>query len=341
MARKGIPPPLRGAVWPILSGARRLRVDGEYEVRLLPLLPPLPLLFSQRLWSTQPAGFTSEQISRDIHRTFPLHPLLGSPNGQEKLRRILTAFSVRVTEISYTSGMSFMAGILLMTMGEEDAFWTLAAFFLNYGLRGFFTEGLPLLTQSISHLEHLTQVLEPQLHQHFVRSAPLPLLPLLILLAQSALGLSAPIFAATWLQSLFSYDSDTFVWRVWDVFLVDGFSIFLRVSLAILRESRDLLSSKTDFAEILDYLRNTPRRITAPDLLLEAAFKISQDKLLSGCPLPLREVLGPGPRPRGRSRSGSGAAAQALPVPLARGAHGRRARQGGRARGRALVGRAA
>ena len=49
-------------------------------------------------------------------------------------------------------GMGFMAGLLLLYMSEEDAFWTLAA--LLHGARrppleGLFQQGLPLLQQCL------------------------------------------------------------------------------------------------------------------------------------------------------------------------------------------------
>ena len=51
-------------------------------------------------------------------------------------------------QVGYVQGMGFMAGLLLLYMSEEDAFWTLVA--LLHGsrrppLEGLFHQGLPLL----------------------------------------------------------------------------------------------------------------------------------------------------------------------------------------------------
>jgi Rab-GTPase-TBC domain len=55
-------------------------------------------------------------------------------------------------QVGYVQGMGFMAGLLLLYMSEEDAFWTLAA--LLHGARrppleGLFQQGLPLLQQCL------------------------------------------------------------------------------------------------------------------------------------------------------------------------------------------------
>ena len=55
-------------------------------------------------------------------------------------------------------GMGFMAGLLLLYMSEEDAFWTLAA--LLHGARrppleGLFQQGLPLLQQCLYQVRPL------------------------------------------------------------------------------------------------------------------------------------------------------------------------------------------
>lgn len=64
-ARKGVPGPLRGDVWPILSGARDLREPDAYAKLLL----------------QQPQPEPAERIRRDLDRTLPHHPLFQSPAG--------------------------------------------------------------------------------------------------------------------------------------------------------------------------------------------------------------------------------------------------------------------
>ncbi|GAB4813054.1 hypothetical protein N2152v2_000100 [Parachlorella kessleri] len=61
------------------------------------------------------------QIEKDLHRTFPGHPLMDA-SGRETLRRILAAYA------RYNPrGMNFIAACFMLFMGEEEAFWSVAA----------------------------------------------------------------------------------------------------------------------------------------------------------------------------------------------------------------------
>ena len=86
-----------------------------------------------------------EIIEKDLHRTYPHHAHFkeGSSTGQVRtndssrqpeselfqadLRSVLRAYGVRRPELGYTQGMGMVAGLFLMYMTPEDAFWTLAA----------------------------------------------------------------------------------------------------------------------------------------------------------------------------------------------------------------------
>ena len=68
-------------------------------------------------------------------RTFPNHPYFSAQlgHGQLCLFNVLKAYSVLDEEVGYCQGLSFVAGILLMHMNEQDAFDTLG--FLMYTLQ--------------------------------------------------------------------------------------------------------------------------------------------------------------------------------------------------------------
>jgi hypothetical protein len=54
-------------------------------------------------------------------------------------------------EVGYCQGMGFLASMLLMSMDDEDAFWTLAALVTKSKyLHGFFTPGLPKIKVALS-----------------------------------------------------------------------------------------------------------------------------------------------------------------------------------------------
>lgn len=70
-------------------------------------------------------------------RTFPNHPYFAPPlgHGQLCLFNILKAYSILDEEVGYCQGLSFVAGILLMHMKEEDAYDILRFMMYTLGVR--------------------------------------------------------------------------------------------------------------------------------------------------------------------------------------------------------------
>lgn len=70
-------------------------------------------------------------------RTFPTHPYFSAQlgAGQLSLYNLLKAYSLLDPEVGYCQGLSFVAGVLLLHMSEEDAFNMLKFLMYNMGLR--------------------------------------------------------------------------------------------------------------------------------------------------------------------------------------------------------------
>lgn len=107
--RSGVPPPLRGVVWPSLAGARDQNLLVEYQ-RLCGESSPYEGL-----------------IGKDIGRSFPNVEMFRDPNGegQQMLARVLKCFSLYDTKIGYCQGLGFVVGPLLMHMTDAEAFCVL------------------------------------------------------------------------------------------------------------------------------------------------------------------------------------------------------------------------
>lgn len=107
--RGGVPPPLRGVVWPSLAGARDSSLLVEYQ-RLCGETSPYEGL-----------------IGKDIGRSFPTVDMFRDPNGegQQMLARVLKCFSLYDTKIGYCQGLGFVVGPLLMHMTDAEAFCVL------------------------------------------------------------------------------------------------------------------------------------------------------------------------------------------------------------------------
>ncbi|ORZ10790.1 rab-GTPase-TBC domain-containing protein [Absidia repens] len=127
--RKGIPPEFRRQAWLHYSGAEE-KMNCHVGV------------YEQCVEKAMALGVDSEHldiIERDLHRTFPDNDKFRStsrspvatPRPQDDdvpaiqaLRRLLYAFSVYSPSIGYCQSLNYIAGLLLLFMAEEEAFWT-------------------------------------------------------------------------------------------------------------------------------------------------------------------------------------------------------------------------
>jgi hypothetical protein len=107
--RAGVPPPLRGVVWPSIAGARDTQLLEDF-----------------RRLSGESSPYEG-MIGKDIGRSFPTVELFRDPNseGQQMLARVLKCFSLYDTKIGYCQGLGFVVGPLLMHMTDEEAFCVL------------------------------------------------------------------------------------------------------------------------------------------------------------------------------------------------------------------------
>ena len=107
--RGGIPPPLRGVVWPSIAGAR----------------DPFLLEEFQRL-SVETSPYEG-LIGKDVGRSFPNVEMFREPGGegQQMLGRVLKCFSLYDEKIGYCQGLGFVVGPLLMHMSDAEAFCVL------------------------------------------------------------------------------------------------------------------------------------------------------------------------------------------------------------------------
>jgi hypothetical protein len=115
LLKKGIPISFRPEIWLLCSGGIFLREkSGEHYYRYL--------IYRYLGMSSK----ATQDIEKDLHRSFPEHPAYQNALGINALRRVLTAYSWRNPSIGYCQSMNIIVSFLLLHMGEEDTFWTLA-----------------------------------------------------------------------------------------------------------------------------------------------------------------------------------------------------------------------
>ncbi|XP_075565114.1 TBC1 domain family member 1 isoform X6 [Pelecanus crispus] len=125
---QGVPRHHRGEIWKFL--AEQYHLKHQFPSKQQPKDTPYKELLKQ---------LTSQQhaILIDLGRTFPTHPYFSAQlgAGQLSLYNILKAYSLLDQEVGYCQGLSFVAGVLLLHMSEEDAFKMLKFLMFDMGLR--------------------------------------------------------------------------------------------------------------------------------------------------------------------------------------------------------------
>ncbi|CAK9320059.1 unnamed protein product [Citrullus colocynthis] len=251
--RKGIPDCLRGLVWQLISGSRDLLLmnPGVYEQLVI--------------YETSASEL---DIIRDISRTFPSHVFFQQRHGpgQRSLYNVLKAYSVFDRNVGYVQGMGFLAGLLLLYMSEEDAFWLLVALLkgaVHAPMEGLYLAGLPLVQQYLFQFDNLVREQLPKLGEHFTREM-----------------INPSMYASQWFITVFSYSFPFHLaLRIWDVFLYEGVTIVFKVGLALLKYCHDDLV-KLPFEKLIHALRNFPEDAMDPDTLLPMAYSIKVSKQL-------------------------------------------------------------
>jgi len=157
------------------------------------------------------------QIDKDLHRTFPDHPMMDTP-GRAALRRILGAYSIRNPKVGYCQGLNFLAATFMLLFDEEDAFWCLTVVIEDL-LPGYFD--LKMIAPQVDGqvLAHLLRGSAPRVAQHL-----------------DTLQVDIPSATSAWFLVAFlnSLPLESCL-RVWDVFFFERSSVVLfRAALALI-----------------------------------------------------------------------------------------------------------
>ncbi|XP_006644969.1 TBC1 domain family member 8B [Oryza brachyantha] len=242
----GLPMALRGELWQAFVGIGARRVKGYYESLLAadderenskgsdsPTMDGKPKgsPFSSEKWKGQ--------IEKDLPRTFPGHPALDE-DGRNALRRLLTAYARHNPSVGYCQAMNFFAGLLLLLMPEENAFWALTGIMDDY-FDGYFSEEMIECQVDQLVLEELVREKFPKLVNHL-----------------DYLGVQVAWVTGPWFLSIFMnmlpWES---VLRVWDVLLFDGNRVMLfRTALALMELYGPALVTTKDAGDAVTLLQS-------------------------------------------------------------------------------------
>lgn len=276
---QGVPRPHRGEIWKFLAEQYQLRhqMASRSPVKDVPYKELLKQLTTQQ-----------HAILIDLGRTFPTHPYFSAQlgAGQLSLYNILKAYSLLDPEVGYCQGLSFVAGVLLLHMSEEDAFKLLKFLMYDMGLRKQYRPDMVTLQIQMYQLSRLLHDYHRDLYNH---------------LEEFEIGPS--LYAAPWFLTMFASQFPLgFVARVFDMIYLQGSEVIFKVALSLLGSHKPLILQQENLESIVDFIKNalpnlglvqmekTINQVFEMDISkqlqdYEVEYHVLQDELIDSSPL--------------------------------------------------------
>ncbi|XP_073315739.1 uncharacterized protein [Primulina huaijiensis] len=244
LVQGGVPMALRGELWQAFVGVRKRRIERYYSNLLASdtNVESKHKVPQDKNHGLERGGVTEKwkgQIEKDLPRTFPGHPALDE-DGRNALRRLLTAYARHNPSVGYCQAMNFFAGLLLLLMPEENAFWTLMGILDDY-FHGYYSEEMIEAQVDQLVLEELVREKFPKLVNHL-----------------DYLGVQVAWVVGPWFLSIFinmlPWES---VLRVWDVLLFQGNRVMLfRTALSLMELYGPALVTTKDAGDAVTLLQS-------------------------------------------------------------------------------------
>lgn len=277
---QGVPKSRRGEVWLLLSHQHRLthRLPQRQQAPETPYQDLLKQLTAQQ-----------HAILVDLGRTFPTHRYFSAQlgAGQLSLYNLLKAYSLLDTEVGYCQGISFVAGVLLLHMSEEQAFDMLKFLMYDLNIRQQFRPDMTSLQIQMYQLSRLLHDYHRELYTHLEDHEICP-----------------SLYAAPWFLTLFASQFPLgFVSRIFDLVLVQGCVVVFKVALCLLSSHEKEIVECDSFESIVDFLKSTLPSLTPQQMdqtitkvmemdiskqlhSYEVEYHVLQDELLDAGSLP-------------------------------------------------------
>ncbi|XP_022348313.1 USP6 N-terminal-like protein isoform X3 [Enhydra lutris kenyoni] len=217
---KGVHPQVRGQVWALLLDIEKVKSTEQGLYKFCPQkMKERAQVFSKNI----------RQIDLDVNRTFRNHIMFRDCYGirQRALFHVLRAYSVYDPEVGYCQGMSDIVAILVMFLGEEDAFWALAQLMTleTHAMHGFFAPGFPKLARFQRHHDDIVEKELKGLKKHLDER-----------------GMSAGLYTTRWfLQCFIGRTPFALTLKLWDAYMLDGERVLTAMAYTVLRLHRKRL----------------------------------------------------------------------------------------------------
>ncbi|XP_023293104.2 TBC domain-containing protein kinase-like protein [Lucilia cuprina] len=202
-----IPPLLRGPIWACLLD---VIPNGSYE----------------KIDKFTPTS-TDRQIEVDIPRCHQYDELLSSPEGHNKLKRLLKAWVTAHPHYVYWQGLdSLTAPFLYLNFNNEElAFHSVYKFIPKYLQWFFLKDNSAIIKEYLSKFSQLTAFHEPMLAQHLANINFIP-----------------ELFAIPWFLTMFSHVFPLHkILHLWDKLMLGDNSYPLYIGISILKQLKSTL----------------------------------------------------------------------------------------------------
>uniref|UniRef100_W5N5G9 TBC1 domain family member 4 n=1 Tax=Lepisosteus oculatus TaxID=7918 RepID=W5N5G9_LEPOC len=231
---QGVPRHHRGEIWKFLAEQYQLAhlVPNQFPPKGTPYKELLKQLTSQQ-----------HAILIDLGRTFPTHPYFSAQlgAGQLSLYNLLKAYSLLDPEVGYCQGLSFVAGVLLLHMSEDDAFEMLKFLMYDMGLRKQYRPDMIILQIQMYQLSRLLHDYHRDLYNHL-----------------EEYEISPSLYAAPWFLTMFASQFPLgFVARVFDMLFLQGAEVIFKVALSLLGSHKPLILQHDNLEAIVDFIKTT------------------------------------------------------------------------------------
>jgi hypothetical protein len=263
LLQEGVPDSVRPALWSALirsghpAGAAAVANAGASGYRKFLLMPD---------------NKATEQIKLDLARTLTHHQMFEEKGGegQQKLLRVLKAYSYFNPAVGYCQGMSYLAAILLTVMGEEEAFYGLCR--VVSGMEGYFVPSMWELLEDAKIFKRILGDQMSDINDHLQDNGILPLM-----------------FICKWFMTLFSQLPWTTVLRVFDFYLYEGKVALFRFGYAILAVHHDELLALRSIDVLLPYLLEPASKKLLAHVLVPHAMALPMENYLRVATAALRD----------------------------------------------------
>lgn len=241
---KGIPNAVRGQVWANILGVPQVKQEQEGK-------------YWEMVKQSHEYSNDIRQIDLDVNRTFRNNVMFRERYGpkQQSLFQVLAAYSIYNTEVSYCQGMNQIAGLLLMFMSEEDAFWALSILMTDkkHAMHGFFIPGFPKLKRFQDHHDKLLAQYLRKLKKHMDKS-----------------GIQSSLYTLKWFfQCFLDRVPFSLTLRLWDAYVLEGEVILTAMAYTLLKLHEKTML-KMDMDEMNEFLQ----------IKLEQDFGYSDDEVM-------------------------------------------------------------